>query len=81
MTSLIYFPRATSSGARLLLTRHQVLTWCGKHSILYSEHLDHSEYVVMLTEKKDLTWFMLDWVGEEFYIHSPKIWPKNFLVD
>ena len=80
MTSLIYFPAATTSGAHLLLTRHQVLTWCGKHSILYSEHYDQHEYVVMLTKKKDLTMFMLDWRGQEFYIHTPKIWPKNFSV-
>lgn len=73
MTRLIHFPRATSSGPRLLLTRHQVLTWCDKHSILYSEHLDHSEYTVRLTEKKMLTLFMLEWQGYEFYID-----PENF---
>ena len=81
MTSLIYFPHATTSGPRLLLTRHQVLTWCQKHSILYSEHYDHTEYVVMLTDKRMLTLFMLEWTGYEFYIHTPNFWPKNFSMD
>jgi len=81
MIPLIYFPRATDSGPRLLITRRQILDWCSRHSILYSEHYDLHDYVVVLTEKKHVTLFMLDWEGQEFYIHTPKIWPKNFLMD
>jgi hypothetical protein len=80
MTSLIYFPYATNSGPRLLLTRSQVLTWCSHHQAKYSEHYDDSDYVVILTDKRMLTMFMLEWQGEEFYIHTPNFWPKNFLV-
>jgi len=78
MTRQIRFPSATSSGSRLLLTRHQVLTWCGKHSILYSEHWDNSEYTVSLTDEKMLTLFVLAWQGEEFYIETEKFVQKIF---
>ena len=80
MTSLIYFPEATNSGPRLLLTRRTVQEWCCHRDAEYSEHYDGSDYVVILTDERLLTLFMLEWQGEEFYIHTPKIWPKNFLV-
>jgi hypothetical protein len=69
MTPLIYFPSATNSGARLLMTRRTVQEWCSHRQAQYSEHWDRGEYAVSLTDEKMLTLFMLAWQGEEFYIH------------
>lgn len=80
MTPRIHFAHAIDSAPRLLHLRRSISDWCARHRVGYGEYYSQGDYVVVLTEKKYLTLFMLEWTGQEFYIDTENFCPKNFLV-